>query len=444
MISRQPKGRPRRVVITGMGVICPLGNTIEQLWESLVSGTSGVGPFTVSSGGAVPVALAAQASQFTGKIDGFGPLEGEQKKAIRKGLKVMCRECQMGVAVAQLALGHAKIAPGSLDPDRTGISFGVDYMLSIPEEFIEGVRASLGPQGRFDFARWPEGGIPQMSPLWLLKYLPNMPASHLAIYNDFRGPNNSITLREAAANMAVGEAFRMIVEGRADQMLAGATGTRLHAMKLIHCIQQTELAAADTEPARASRPFDADRTGMVPGEGAGGIVLEELTSAQARGATILAEVVGSASSSVIGPNLVARPRQATANVLRAVLANAGVMAEHVGHVHAHGLGTKTSDAEEAQAIDEVFGSRATPVPVVTAKGHFGNLGAGSGMVELIASMLAVNHNALFPVLNYETPDPACPVQVADGKPMSPGENFVNLNITPQGQASAVLIRRWAA
>ncbi|MBN2216572.1 MAG: beta-ketoacyl-[acyl-carrier-protein] synthase family protein [Pirellulales bacterium] len=441
MPNPQSEKPQRRVVLTGMGVICPLGSTVEELWESLVAGRSGVGMLTSPATDGLPVRFGGEASQFTGKIDNFGPLGDEQKKAIRKGLKVMCRECQMGVAVAQLALAHAGVKPGSTEPERTGISFGVDYLLSIPEEFIEGVRGSLDAAGHFAFGAWPGSGLPRMSPLWLLKYLPNMPASHLAIYNDFRGPNNSITLREAAANMALGEAARTIADGRADRMLVGATGTRLHAMKLIHSIQQSELASPTVSPAAASRPFDRDRTGMVLGEGAGAVVLESLEAAQARGATIYGEILGAASASAIGPRLIAKPRQAMINVLRAVLDNAGLKPEDIGHVHAHGLATRSGDAEEAQAIAEIFGPRAAPVPVVTAKGHFGNLGAGSGMVELVASVLTLRHNRLFSVLNYKTPSTDCPVLVANGKPTPPGDNFINLSITPQGQASAVIVGR---
>ena len=124
---------------------------------------------------------------------------------------------------------------GKIDPERIGISFGSDYMLSLPEEFTEGIKQCLDEQGRFQFSRWGSEGLPKMSPLWLLKYLPNMPASHVAIYNDLRGPNNSLTLREASANVAIGEAFQIILRGSADSMLCGATGTRLHPMKAIHC-----------------------------------------------------------------------------------------------------------------------------------------------------------------------------------------------------------------
>jgi 3-oxoacyl-[acyl-carrier-protein] synthase II len=435
---------PRRVVITGIGVICPLGSNKEALWEGLSQGQSGVRPLVLGSVDGLPLRFGGEARQFTGEIDDFGPLEKEQKKSIRKGLKVMCRECQMGVAAAQWALADARLKLGSVDPDRTGISFGADYMLSVPEEFSEGVVRCLDEQGQFHFSRWGMEGMTKMSPLWLLKYLPNMPASHLAIYNDFRGPNDSLTMREAAANAAVGEAFQIILRGSAETMLVGATGTRLHSMKMIHAVQQEEvfLDGNDADPARVSRPFDRDRRGAVLGEGAGAIVLEELASAQARGGTIYGEVLSAATSSVAGPRLVARRGQAMRNVLRAVLRGAGANADDVGHLHAHGLSTRTCDTEEAGATQEVFAARSSPLPVTAAKSYFGNLGAGSGMVELIASLLSFQHDHLFPILNYANADPECPIAAVRNGDGRPGASFINLNVTPQGQAAAVMVRRF--
>ena len=434
--------RQRRVVITGVGAISPLGSTKEALWEALAAGRSGVGPLSVVSPEATGLRAAAEARQFTGEIDDFGPLEKEQKKAIRKGLKVMCRECLMGTAAAQLTLCDAGQGLGKSDPERTGISFGVDYMLSVPEEFTEGIQPCLDERGAFQFSRWGTAGLAKMPPLWLLKYLPNMPASHLAIYNDLRGPNNSLTVREAAANAALGEAFHIILRGSADTMLVGATGTRLHLMKMVHTVQQEEVNLGDGDPAAASRPFDRDRQGMVLGEGAGAVVLEELGRAQARGATIYGEVLSAATSSAAGPRLVAERSRAMRNVLRGVLQGAAVGVDEVGHLHAHGLSTRTCDSEEAAAIGEVFAARQSPLPVTAAKSYFGNLGAGSGMVELIASLLALKHEHLFPVLNYTTADPLCPVAAVRNGDAGPGASFINLNVTPQGQASAALVRRY--
>jgi 3-oxoacyl-[acyl-carrier-protein] synthase II len=426
-----------------------LGNTKEALWEGLSQGRSGVDRLPVGTLGAMPVQLAAAARQFTGEIDDFGPLEKEQKKAVRKGLKMMCRECQMGVAAALLALADAGLKPGAADPDRSGIAFGTDYMLSEPEEFSEGVGQCRDAEGRFQFSRWGTEGLAKMPPLWLLKYLPNMPASHLAIYTDFRGPNNSLTMREAAANAAIGEAHQIIRRGGAEMMLVGATGTRLHPMKMGHAAGQEEVAAGEAgtaaerwSPAAMSRPFDRDRRGVVLGEGAGAIMLEELAAAQARGATIYGEVVAAATSCVADRHLLARRDRALQNVFEAILRTAGVSAGDIGHVHAHGLSTRTCDADESRAIQAVCGGHRAPVPVVAAKSYFGNLGAAGGMVELIASLLALRHGRLFPILNYATPDAECPVAAVRDGGVPPGGSFVNLNVTPQGQAAAVLVRRY--
>jgi 3-oxoacyl-[acyl-carrier-protein] synthase II len=426
-----------------MGVVCPLGSTKDSLWDGLRAGRSGVGPLEMLSGGNLPVAFGAQARQFrTDDIECFGNLEKERKKAIRKGLKMMCREIQMGLAVGQLALEDSAGVVESLAPERIGVDFGSDYMLTTPEDFVEAIRGCLDEQGQFDFSDWAPKGMPKMTPLWLLRYLPNMPASHLAIYNDLRGPNNSLTLREAAANAATTEALQVIRRGCADAMVAGATGTRLAPLKLLHTLQQEELANGAVEPNKASRPFDLNRTGAVLGEGAGAVVLEALDAAQKRGATIYGELVAGASCSSAGPKLAAHRGRAMANVLRCVMEAASTTPDEIGHVHAHGLSTRTCDAEEAAAIQQVFAARKTPVPVVAAKSYFGNLGAGSGLVELIASVMALRAGTLFPVLNYQTPDPQCPVAAVTDLATPAGASFINLSVTPQGQASAVLVRRF--
>ena len=435
--------KQRRVVITGIGLVSPLGSSKEALWEALHQARSGVGPLTILPPGAVPVHAAAEAQQFTGEIEDFGPLEKEQKKQIRKALRVMCRECQMGVAVAQLALTDAAIEIGKVDPDRIGISYGTDYMLSLPEEFTEGIRQCLNGEGIFEFPRWGVEGLPKMSPLWLLKYLPNMPASHVAIFNDLRGPSNSLTLREAGSNLAIGEAYQIIRRGNADVMVCGATGTRLHTMKTMHAVSQEEVASGNGDPTKVSRPFDQNRSGMVLGEGAGAVIIEELAHAQARGATIYGEIAAASSRAAAAPRLVARRKLAMANVLRALLHDSGFRPEEIDHLHAHGLSTQSCDAEEAQAIAEAFGPRARTLPVVAAKSYFGNLGAGSGMVELIASLLALRAGSLFPTLNYETPDAGCPIHVVRDGTTPAGRRFINLNVTPQGQASGVIVQQLA-
>ena len=178
------------------------------------------------------------------------------------------------------------------------------------------------------------------------------------------------------------------------------------------------------------------------GEGAAALILEELSAAQARGATILGEVVGVSSSAVSDQHGVGQYKVAIGNVLKNLLRSSGLSPDEIGHIHAHGLGTRRCDAEEAQAIAEVFASRKSPVPVVAAKSHFGNLGAAGGLVELIASLLALNRGQLFRTLNYDTPDPECPVHIAGaGDPA--GSAFLKVSVSPQGQASGVAVKRFA-
>ncbi|TWT42509.1 beta-ketoacyl-[acyl-carrier-protein] synthase family protein [Botrimarina hoheduenensis] len=435
---------PRRVVITGVGFISPLGSNVSELWDGLSTGRSGV---VRREGFGEPV-IAGVADQFTGGIDDFGDLEGGQKKAIRKGLKLMCRETQMAVAAAQLALANAAGAE-SFDPERVGVVMGSDYMLTMPADYADAIRkcgvAEEGGPTRFDFSRWGGPGLGDMQPLWMLKYLPNMPASHIAIYNDLRGPNNSLTMREASGPMAIGEAARILARGSADRMLAGATGTRILPMQAIHALQTEPLAtlSADNadDPATACRPFATDRNGMVCGEGAGMIVLETLAAATARGAKIYGELLGFGSSVVSDNSLQGKNDLALANAMRLALADAKLAPQDLGHVNAHGLATPDDDRDEARAIRATLGDAADSTPVTALKSYFGNLGAGSGMVEFVGSLLALEHGQLPMTLNCKTPDPECPILVANQSGVSAGDTFVALSTTPQGQAAAVCVRR---
>src|SRR3954469_16627934 len=288
----------RRVVITGIGLISPLGNTPEKLWDALSSGTSGVRTLESIPGAVFSTKYGAEARDFTGSIDDFGPLDKGMSRNIKKNLKVMCREMQIGIAAAQLALSDCKLPLGSVNLDRVGCIYGSDYMLTLPQEFTTGIRNCLDERGQFDFRNWAEKGLPAAEPVWLLKYLPNLPASHMAIFNDLHGPNNSLTMREASSNLAIAEAYCTIARGHADAILAGATGTKVHPARTIHVVTQEEVAVHDGDPTKLSRPFDRHRAGAVLGEGAAAIMLEEVEYAQTRGAQILGEIVGFGSSAV--------------------------------------------------------------------------------------------------------------------------------------------------
>lgn len=430
----------RRIVITGMGVVSPIGGSIDQVWQHLEQGISGIGPMEMLPTEFLPTRVAGEARAFKGDIADFGPLEKTLSRNIKKNLRMMCREIYMGTAAAQLALSHTNFTAQPHQPDRVGVVYGCDYLLTQPEDFRDGILKCLDEQGEFHFERWAEQGMPKVEPLWLLKYLPNMPASHIAIFNDLRGPSNSLTLREASSNAAIGEAVTTLQRGRADIMLAGATGTRLHQLRTLHVLLQEQIAPGIDPPGLSCRPFDAHRDGMVVGEGAGALVLETLDSAKARGVEIYGEIAGCASSAVLDSTGAADYRTAFRNILVKSIERAGLTPADIGHINAHGLGTTRCDREEAMAIRDVFGDR--PIPVVAMKAFFGNLGAGSGAVEAIGSVLALRHGKLFGTPSFQTPDPQCPVNLSSQAGGDPGKSFISVNVTPQGQAAAVLIKRF--
>jgi 3-oxoacyl-[acyl-carrier-protein] synthase II len=371
----------RRVVITGLGVVSPLGNSPQALWEALVAGRSGVAPLQALPPLAGKVTFGAECREFTGEIDNFGELDKDLKKSIRKALKMMCRESMMAVAAAQQAT--------AMDADTSGVVFGSDYMLSPPDDFLGGMLKCGTGAGQFRYEEWGQAGLKEMNPLWMLSYLPNMPGSHIAIFNNLCGPNNSLTMREASSLMSIREAVQTIQRGHADRMFAGATGTRIHSFKTVHALQQEQLASCESAPEEASRPFDAARTGMVVGEGAGALLLEEYDAAKARGARIYAEIIGTGSSAALDANASGRQKSALVKAARAALKDAGTTPSDVGHINAHGLGTTAGDAEEAAALTEVFNSDLARVPVVAAKSSFGNLGGGGGAVETVGRVLAL-------------------------------------------------------
>jgi len=419
----------RRVVVTGMGIVAPRCRTLAELWNLLISGEGAVRPYE----GFGLISLAAPA-QFDGDIDEFESQDTAQQKAIRKSLKVMSREIQMAVAASCRALNHAKIQIGQFPSERIGISFGSDYILTTVEDVLDGVRSCM-TGSQFDFSRWGTAGLPKMTPLWQLKYLPNMPASHIAILNGFHGPSNSITLRESSIGAVVGESVEIIASGRADVMVVGTTGSRLHPYKLIHARQQEELTQT------ACRPFDAHRDGTTLGEGSGALILEAMEHAEQRGAECFAEIVCGCYRARFNHAGKDYRRETVRCVLKHVLQRGNRTSEQVGHINAHGLGSASSDSAESQAIHDVFGMRVQPIPVTSAKGHFGNLGAGSGAIELIAGILSLQHRTLYPTLNFSSADSSCPISVVQNADIPTGDSFVKIAMNPQSQVSALLVNR---
>ncbi|HVU89792.1 MAG TPA: beta-ketoacyl-[acyl-carrier-protein] synthase family protein [Pirellulales bacterium] len=414
----------RDIVITGLGVVSPIGVGTEAFWSSLTAGRGGIQPLSSFDSRGMPVPFGAE-------VVGFDPKEYVKP---RKSLKVMSRDIQFGVSAADMACTQAGVTPGAIDPDRFGVVFGADMILC-PLEDVEAAYRSCVVEGHFDFRRWGQHAMAQLYPLWMLKYLPNMPACHVAITYDARGPSNSLATAEVSSLLAVAEAARIIERGLADIMVAGGTSSRIHPTTYVRAIL-CDTAREAKDPATASRPFDAHRCGAVYGEGSGVLVLESRRHAEARGARILGRVLG--YSSGFEPHMNGSRLQGTAikssieNALRA----AEVSPHDVGHVNAHGLSTIENDRAEAQAIRQVLGD----VPVTGLKSYFGNLGAGTGAVELAASVLALERGQVPATLNYEHPDPECPVNVVQGTPLEGTAGIaLSLNQASTGQAAAIVI-----
>ena len=396
--------RCTEVVVTGVGIVSPIGIGREAFWQSLAASQSGVGRIEGFDPSGLPVQMAAEVRNF----------EPKRLVAQRKQLKIMCRDAQLGVAAARLACQDAGLATGRIDPERFGVVLGADRICATLDDSEPSYRACMA-DGRFDFAHWWDRGASASFPLNFLKVLPNMIASHVSIAEDARGPNNTIHQGEASGLLAVAEAMSVIERGTTDVMLAGGASSQLNPFDCIRNFVMGRLTHRQDDPTAAMRPFDADRDGQVFGEGAAVFVLERRSHALARGA----EILGCLRSAVSGCDgrIGEQPHRASAVSLRramqVALTEADVRNGHLGHVNAHGQSTTEDDAIEARAIAAVVAD----VPVTAPRSFFGNLGAAAGTMELAASLLGLRNRLVPPTLNYRRPDPNCPIRVVHGEPM---------------------------
>jgi 3-oxoacyl-[acyl-carrier-protein] synthase II len=372
----------RRVVVTGLGAVTPLGNDVRSTWEAAVAGRSGIDFIRSFDASGFPVRVAAE-------VKDFDPSTVASPKEVRK----LERYVLLALAAATEAVGDAGL-DGVYEPERVGIIFG------------SAIGGFLGIMEQHDVLL--ERGPDRVSPFFLPSVLVDSASGQLAINLGLRGPNFAPVSACATGSTAVGEAAEIIKRGDADAVLAGGAEACMHPLILAGFCAMRGLAVEDEDPPRASRPFDATRAGFVMGEGASVLVLEELEGARGRGARIYAEIIGYGASND-GHHMAQPEPEATgvANMMRAALERTGVAPERVGYINAHGTSTPLGDAAETKAIKDVFGRHAYELAVSSTKSVTGHCFGAAGAIEATMCVLAISEGVLPPTINLRTPDPAC-------------------------------------
>ncbi len=370
-------------MITGIGLVTPLGVGTQKNWEALLRGANGIGPVTRFD-------VSRFATRFAGEIKGFDPLPFIEKKEVRK----MDLFIQYAIVAAQLAVEDSGIAPAALEGDRTGVCVGSG---------IGGI-GSLEETHKVLLEKGPD----RVSPFFLIQTIINEAAGQISIKYRAKGPNTATVTACSTGTHAIGDSFRMIARGEADIMFAGGAEAPITPLGMAGFCALKALSERNDEPAKASRPFDAQRDGFVMGEGAGIVLLEDLEHALARGARIYAEVAGYGMTSdayhVTAP---APDGDGAVRVMLRALADAGARPEDVGYINAHGTSTPFNDKTETLAIKKVFGEHALKIGVSSTKSMMGHLLGAAGGVEAGITALCLKHQIMTPTINYEFPDPDC-------------------------------------
>jgi len=387
----------RRVVVTGMGCVTPLGSEIETIWRRLVAGESGVGYITLFDASNFPTKISAEVRDWDLSDVGEDPAEW----------KYQGRHTHFAVGAAKKAIADSGIEDGTLEPTRFGVYTGSGEGQQDFDAFTEMMVAGLNGVN-LDITKFTKKGLEILHPLEELEQEPNMPAGHLASLFNAQGPNINCLTACAASSQAVGEAVEIIRRGEADVMLSGGTHTMIHPFGVTGFNLLTALSTRNDEPQKASRPFDRDRDGFVLGEGAGMVVLEDLGRAKARGAKIYGEICGYGSTADAFRITDTHPEgRGAISCIRMALEDARLEPEKIDYINAHGTSTTVNDRVETLAIKQVFGERAYKIPVSSTKSMMGHLIAAAGATELIYCLLAIRDNVVPPTINYENPDPDC-------------------------------------
>jgi len=375
----------RRVVVTGLGAVTPVGNDVPAMWEALVAGRSGIGRIQAFD----PQGFE---SQIAGEVKGFDPLQYLSAKEVKRTE----RFTQFAIAAAKQAVAGAGLSLGAEDPFRYGVVIGSGIGSIHLVEQQHTVLMEKGPK--------------KITPFMIPMLICNMAAGHVAIDLGFKGPNFCTTTACASGAHGIGEACRIIQRDEADVMLAGGSESCITPTAVGGFCALMALSRRNDAPAQASRPFDKGRDGFVIGEGAGVMVLEELEHARKRGATIYAEMAGYARTGDAYHMTAPDPEGAgAARAMADALKDAKLRPDQVTYINAHGTSTELNDKIESLAIQKTFGAAAKRVAVSSTKSMMGHLIGAAGGVEAVISVLAINTGVMPPTINYEEPDPACPL-----------------------------------
>jgi len=387
----------RRVVITGMGCITPIGNTVSDTWNAMCEGRSGIDKITYFDASNFPTKFASQVKDFH-----FDRYVDDVEEFEHAG-----RNIRFAIGAARQAVNDSGMFDSKIDPARFGVYLGAgegqqDFML-----FMDLV-ARANREGGLNLEEFTRMGLERLNPQEELEQEPNMPAGHLAALFNAQGPNLNCLTACAASSQAIGEAAEIIRRGEADVMLSGGAHSMIHPFGLTGFNLLTALSTHNDDPQRASRPFDKNRDGFVLGEGAGMLILEDLDHAKRRGARIYGELkgYGSTADAYRITDIHPEGRGAVA-CIKMALRDAGMNTDDIGYINAHGTSTEVNDKVETSAIRQSLGADAYKTPVSSIKSMMGHLIAAAGSVEAITCILAIQEGVLPPTINYETPDPEC-------------------------------------
>jgi 3-oxoacyl-[acyl-carrier-protein] synthase II len=425
----------KRVVITGLGWVTPMGHSIEGVWRRLLAGESGVSSTTLFDASTFPTKISAEVKDF--RLEDFLPDLGPHKGAGRNTLFVLG-------ACAQ-AWKAAGMDSSKLDLDRVGLYLGSgEGSLDFDAFTSTAMSAWKRDANAVDMVRWAQIARERMQVERELEQEPNMALSHLAIYSGARGPAMNCLTACAASTQAIGEATEILRRGDAEVMIGGGSHSMIHPFGVTGFNRLTALSTMSGDPARASRPFDAHRGGFVLGEGAGVVILETLEHAQARGAKILAEVVGYGSTADAFRITDQHPEgEGAIAAMKEALADAGMTPADIDYINAHGTGTRENDGNETGAIKAVFGDLARSCPVSSIKSMMGHLIAAAGAVELICCVLAIRDKMLPPTTNLDTPDPECDLDYVPNEARAAEVDVVMSNSFGfGGQNDTLIIKRF--